>query len=498
MIRIATLYLLLLVTAAFGMCQLPQNDCARWVANTKARRLIGTLPDGERLLLAITIVTGDEASGGERVGLSTFAVTSGGRVSMLRVTQLAVQGGGGRQLSSDDLNRLQSLAGMLPDDDARLPPTGRGLLVESNGSTGSVARVYDKANLPDCVLETLRLVGADAWAIFDFPLIQPNERWKKGNAPGDVSEPGSIAHAEYDRRTLAASTGGKLVVVEHNSSGWWDSRVQIKSEGEKREPPFAPGAYTTLSIRDSQSGAVVYEAREPSDGRRSVYAYSARFTPDDRYLLVLTSLPAVQIYDTRSWQLLKQMPGLPVGAIAYYPSSDWKWGVAVFPSGEISLWDKEREQSLTRIDSGGELETLAFSPDNSRVAVVTLDQDQSISHLRVWSSADGKLVTELRPLERKRGWIGQPVWRRDGKYLMASCPLFVGTSSPVIAIWDVQAGRYRGALSGCKFPDIPGAQIVLNNNRLFKTCGNDEVLMWNVDAAIDKIEAFYKSLGIGQ
>ena len=499
LIKPALCLILLLVTEDFATGQSAQKGYASWIATTKARRLIRAPSDGEKLQLAITIVTGDETSGGEREVLTTFAVTSGGQLSTLRlVPNWAVQGGGPIQLSSEDFSRLQKLAEMLPQDGSRLPPSGRRLLVEATGSAGSVARAYDKANLPDCVLEMLRLVGADAWAIFDFPQIQPDERWKRGDPPSAVSEPESIAHAEYDRRELAVSTDGKLQVIEHNPSGWWESEVRIKSEEQKRAPPFVAEDYTTLSIRDKQSEAVVYETHEPADGRRFVYAYSAQFTPDDQYLLVLTNLPAVHVYDTRSWRLVKQMAGLPADAIAYYPSSNWKWGVAVFRSGEISLWDKERERSLARIDLGGELERVAFSPDDSRVAVVTLDQDQSINHLRVWDGADGKLVSELRPLERTRGWIGQPVWSRDGKYLMASCPLFVGTTSIVIAIWKVDAGRYRGALSGCQFPDVPATQIVMNGNRLFKTCGTDEALMWNVDVAIQKIEAFYKSLGIDQ
>jgi WD40 repeat protein len=384
---------------------------------------------------------------------------------------------------------------MLPEDGGRLPPSGRRLMVESRGPAGSVARVYDKVNLPDAVLEMLRLVRADAWAIFDFPQIQSDERWKKGHPPNTVSEPESFAEA-YDRRLLAVSNDRKLAVVEHNPSGWWERTVHINSIGQKREPPFAQGEYSTLSIHERQSGAVLYEAREPADGRRWIYAYSARFTPDDQYLLVLTNLPAVQTYDTRSWRLLKQVAGLPAGAIAYYPSSDWKWGVAVLPSGEISLWDKEQRRSLARIDRGGELERVAFSTDDSRVAVVTLDQDQSVNHLRVWNRTDGRLVSELRPLERKQGWIGQPVWSRDGKYLMASCPLYVGATPVVVAIWDVDAGRYRGALSSCQFPDAPATQLGLIGSRLLKTCGSDEALMWNVDDAIQKIEAFYRSLEI--
>ena len=84
--------LLLLVTEGFGAGQAPQSSYTSWVTSTRARRLVGALPHDEKLELAITIVTGDEANGGKQAVLSTFAVTSGGQLSDQRLTPSGTMG----------------------------------------------------------------------------------------------------------------------------------------------------------------------------------------------------------------------------------------------------------------------------------------------------------------------------------------------------------------------------------------------------------------------
>jgi hypothetical protein len=69
----------------------------------------------------------------------------------------------GRQCSwhpsipADDQKRLDKLLAKLPDDGARLPPVGRRVMLQVPEGDHSRARVYDRANAPDEVLEILRL-----------------------------------------------------------------------------------------------------------------------------------------------------------------------------------------------------------------------------------------------------------------------------------------------------------------------------------------------------
>src|SRR6185437_15301136 len=96
----------------------------------------------------------------------------------------------------------------------------------------------------------------------------------------------------------------------------------------------------------------------------------AHFTPDGRYLLLLTTLPGMMIYDTKDWQLVGSLPDLPADASRYYPSSDWKHGVAVSANTGVALWDAEARRQTAKIDAEGELSEVSFSPDETMVATV--------------------------------------------------------------------------------------------------------------------------------
>jgi hypothetical protein len=90
--------------------------------------------------------------------------------------------------------------------------------------------------------------------------------------------------------------------------------------------------------------------------------------------------------------------------------------------------------------------------------------------------------------------IGDPIWWKDGKYLLAPIREDHMAGAYVVGIWNVQSGRYRGGFSGCEYPDTPDAHVILlQGERLFKRCPDDTLYMWDVSAAIDKITEFEKS-----
>lgn len=364
-----------------------------------------------------------------------------------------------------------------------------------------VARVYDRANLPDTVVEIADLVGADTWPLFSFPEFQPDARLEKGalSAPGAPAE--SLNLSQPDHRTLAVSPDHRLRVVEVNPGLWWDTTVHVEELKTSREAPYDTRFWSTLLIEDAQTGALIHEFREPMIGRRSIHVYAAQFTPDGRFLLVLSAIPDMRIYDTTTWQVVDGVQGVPAGAVAYDPSPDWKHGVAVFPSGEISLIeagsDAASGHKLAEIDPGNELQSVVYSPDGSRVAIVTEKSDTKNGyscHMRIWETATGRLLRELRPLEgTPRDGFGTPIWWPDGTYLFALAREnhFAGTW--VIGIWNTESGRYRGGLAGCIYPADPATRVVANNGDFYMNCRED-FLMWKGDDAINKIAAFEKSL----
>ena len=342
----------------------------------------------------------------------------------------------------------------------------------------------------------LRLVGrADVWPIFPFPEFQPEKRWDPRDL--DRVNPGMYkAGIEEDvDLTLARSPDGSLTVVETNPSLFFDSTVHVEKLAKATEESFDIHGGTVLRIKDSRTGSVLHEFHEPMNGRRYVYIYAARFTPDGHHLLVMSSLPDIRIYDVSSGQLLDHLPHVPNGAVAYYPSSDWKHGVVALSTGEIKLIEAEGDRTLAQIDPGDELQTVSYSPDDSRVAVVTVGHSALgafHSHMRIWRTSNGELLHELRPLEATPNGFGEPTWLPDGKYLLSLASGRFGRLGEV-GIWNTESGRYRGTLAECTNPGF-WRRFLLSGKYVYETCASGWVLMWNVENALNEISAFEKSL----
>jgi hypothetical protein len=452
-----------------------------WIRGYRKGPLCGALGDNHEIQLKITVVAGDDLQldaktasvlgNNYRTSWTSYAVSTTGTISFTRVTSSAIQGGGPETLPVEDFKKLQPLIASLPDDHSQLPPPGHRLVLQVAKGTGVQARVYDRANMPESVLEILRLAGTDIKPLaMNF---EPEKKWTLGEFGEASIPPNAIGfRSPKDILTLAVSPDRSLIVQQ---ALWYDPRTQIM---------------------DSKTLKVVHELNEPQLGPRWIYVSHAWFTPDGRFLLLLRNLPAIRIYDTKTWRQLDTLPGMPSGGVAYYPSSDWAHGVVVSPAGEADLWDGTAGRKLARLDLDGELQSVSFSPDGSLFAVTSVRQnkDQSSTfHLRIWETKSGKFVHELMPLEHvEHDEIGDPMWCVNGKYLLAAIRED-RMGSYVIGIWNVPAGRYRAGFSGCAHSDDPFA-ILLEGWRLFKRCRDGTLYMWDVGAAVDKITEFERSL----
>ena len=500
-----------LVLGQSGNAESRAESYGRWVSSYRAGRLTGGLSDHHQIQMAITIISGDDVEPyaktasllGPNAAIVTtrFAVSSAKTVSMVRVTAMAIQGGGPSKLTDQDFKRLSILMADLPDDHSRLPPKGRRLVVQVVGQTGTLARVYDRANLPESVLEMLRIVGADTWPIFPFPDFEPEQSWNRGDFAQVNPDINKTSLERGVDRILAKSPDHSLTVVETNPSQFFDSTVNVEKLTKAREKPFDLNEIeTVLRIKDSRSGSVIHEIRDPMNGRSVVYMYAARFTPDGHYLLVMSSIPDIRIYDVFSWQLLSHLPHVPNAAVAYYPSSDWRHAVVALSTGEIELRDSDANRTLAQIDFGDRLQSVSYSSDDSQVAVVTVGYAEDGSYrcnLRTWRTSTGELLHELRPLEATpRDGFGEPVWTPDGKYLLSLTREGHFGREGVVGIWNTESGRYRGALAGgCnELASPPYSRFVLSGKYFYMTCGSDWILKWNVEHVLQEISDFEKSL----
>jgi WD40 repeat protein len=213
-------------------------------------------------------------------------------------------------------------------------------------------------------------------------------------------------------------------------------------------------------------------------------------------LLLLSNLPAIYIYDTKSWKSLKNLPGLPTGATAFYPSSDWKHGVAVLRGGEVEAWDLSKSQKQSDLDLDGNLQDVSFSEDSSLFAAssVHLNPDGSSTfHLRVWDASTGQFLREMiPPYYFEHDVISRPIWWGHGKYLLAN--VRVGHwGSYMIAVWNVQSGQLRGGFSACDSSQDP-FEVGIDGPRLLKWCFDGTLLVWDIPTAVEKVDKFEQTL----
>lgn len=491
----------------------------RWISDYKNSFTLGNLDldrNGEPIELAIWVIDGDglkSDNASVRCGVKTVMFVFARGTVLWQGTSAIFSGAptiyarpsrpGPRQLPAQDLKVVRSLIEgfrkHLPDDYSRLPPAGRRLVLQVRARNDGVeAGVYDRANLPESILELLALTGAATGPMtMSFPPVETGTEEELGDKGIPAGAMGirkthprdPVTHAlRADTVTMAVSPDGSFVVERH-----------LPFEGR-------------LVVSDTRRSAAVLEKPDYVVERRWICFSHAWFSPDGRFLLLLSNLPAIYIYDTATWQQTKSLPELPADAVAYYPSSDWKHGVAISRDGKTSLWNADARRKLGTLGLVGEVSGVSFSPDNSLVAVTnarhfTDDQSenrqlsdhlspsaQQTFHLRIWETKSGHFVREMRyPYFFAHNGMGDPMWWDQGKYILAETSE-VPFGGDVFGIWNVESGKFRGGLSGCAVRDSLFFPFALSGGRLFSWCREDKLAVWDVAGAIRKVAEFESSL----
>lgn len=430
-----------------------QTEYQTWIDTyAKLPVVINGRPD----LLQITVVDGEDLPVdtqriGSRIVTYGCAVSDRGRISHFQrhfgdFTQ------GLSVLQPEYLQQLQALLLRLPDDGSRLPPAGRRLLVQAVISGRTVARVYDRANIPDVIWEILKLTGTNIqhWSLHFLP--------EKKGSQAELSQAGIEV-----RWPQTISPDGSL-------------------RAEK-------GNYEII-IRNAKH-VEIRHLREPEIKRHVDTLFAPFFSPDGRFLLVQSSHPAIRIYDTKTWQLLPSLPGLPRDVVAYFPDKDWKLAVFASSEGEIGLWDSRSRRKTATLGTDQKLLDAAFSPDQALVAVVTRGRKEGNTgktQVRVWRS-DGSMLSEL---QQHSDLIGRIMWWPDSKHLLTTIRGTFSNDTNNLAVWNVKAGRYHGDFSGC--PTGINQFTVSTNGRVFADCFRNGVYIWNGRTAMNRLIEFERTV----
>jgi WD40 repeat protein len=438
------------------------------------------------------IVTGDGKS------VSGLIISREGEVRWFSRTSFDQKGSCCSQIDKDGLARIDGLLSNLPDDHSRLPPIGRRLVLQVPSENVCAVRVYDLANAPDIVLELLRLTKA---AIRSHVLwFTPETQWTGWKDSID----GGLAVTSNGQQIISSGMSGPIRIWDS------DSHVLIREVPKPQNVyPFdglivSPNDSTVviagwglIGLMDATSWQNPRVIAEPINERQSHKLLNPQFINDGRYLLLESDEPALHIYDTKTWTRRNLLPEIPADAIAYYPSPSRNFAIYQAADNQIIFRDITARHNIALLDRA-KIKYVAFSPDESQVAVVTfypaMGNQPSRDRIKIWNVANGTFLKELFPFERDICESVEGImWSPDGKYFLAANKADIFFTSEGVSIWNAETGRHRAELSGCP-TKLDGLGFIRSKNKVVAGCGDGIIRTWDLGSALAQISEFEKTL----
>lgn len=191
------------------------------------------------------------------------------------------------------------------------------------------------------------------------------------------------------------------------------------------------GNEDSLTVWDAQSGNLVYE-RKAHDSQ----ALGIAFSPDAKEIATGGRDYTIKVWDTASGtlKLSLSVEDEQIWSIAYHPEGHSF--AAVGSSGKIRFYDRATGKAISIWDAGmGTLTGLAFSPDGSRLAIVSRD----VNDATILDAATGK---ELFTLTSHTNTNWGVAFSPDGKHVV-TC----GGDGTAL-IWDAATGQLVLTLAG--------------------------------------------------
>jgi hypothetical protein len=475
-----------MLVAALAFCACARNARSdegrtaydRWVARFSSKS-----PEGA--VLVVTVV--DPAKNDDFVSTSTWTVSADGKLSWMSHNALGARGGSGSALPAAELERVKALGKSLPADAGELPPPERRVLVQASG----VARVYDRGQLPEIVMELLRVSGCriGAW----FPTFTPN-----GKIDAAPYEHGGFLALSPDGKRILFATSDRLqfwAPPTHETLG------DLHLHGGNSEIAFSrDGALAAISghaceIFDTHTWKVVRTLSEPPRESSSPMLYDPHFTPDRRYLAIRAGSDTLRFFDTTTWRRVETIPEIPPEAVQWRPAGSWRHAVMRTRGGAVSLWDAQTH-TASALDPESPLLDAAFSPDESQFVIATADKDgYSHPRLRLFDTATGKLVHELRYGEMGCDRLRSTQWTPDGRYVLAVIRPGSFFTSESVSVFGAKTGRHRGDFVDCP-SIINGVAVLPDGETLVAGCEDGKIRFWDFAGAMRAIDAFEKSVDL--
>jgi len=324
---------------------------------------------------------------------------------------------------------------------------------------------------------------------------------------------GLFLSSEDDRLKLYDSATYKMVrdVLYPKRTAMRPEEVGLSPDG--RLVAFAGDAW--CHVFDTTTGQLLPRFEGPG----GVARHAPRFTADGRFLLLWysgydektrTRQVTLRAYDTKSGEDKGRLPGLPDGVLDYVEGPSGKHAVILLKEKTLGLWDIAGRREYAKLAEGVESCKVAFSPDESEVAIAQSNDDPRAEYrIRIWKTDKGTLEHELQPDTGRSVHDLEPEgyeaveglqWTPDARFVFAA----TRTSNPLntVRIWGGRSGRLRARLCTDLGPPLNGVAMLPDGCHLAVSgsgvsgSGVSGIVMqsWDFEGALKQIRAFEDSL----
>jgi WD40 repeat protein len=360
-------------------------------------------PDGRRLVLVNDQVRVlDAASGKELFTLKAEAMfrRDGGYSGLIAL--------------SPDGRRLASAAGPVRLWDA---VTGKELFTLKGHTSGvqSMAFSPDGQRLALCSndgkVRVLNAVGDQEWLILKghTKAVKVVRFSPDGRSLASAGEDGTVCIWD-------AATGKELLTYNQHTKAV--SSVSFSPDGRKLA---SASEDKTVHIRDAATGQTLLTLEDHETGFRGV-----SFSSDGRRVTSVTMDQAVHVWDAATGEKLHTRKG-----------STWK----------TPLWDARRKQLLTLRSSLMLIQSVAFSADGQRLAIVHGGGGASVAlgGVQDWDVNTGKGLLRLKG---DTDHVNGLAFSTDGRWLATAGSDLTGLNDAGVRIWDAESGKELLTLKG--------------------------------------------------
>lgn len=425
-------------------------------------------------------------------------VAENGYINHFFYSQYDWHSGGGASLSASEMKRLGKLLEELPPDHSRLPPAGRRLMLQTMDHSRLLTRVYDRANAPEVVWEILSLCqsGIGAWA--------PTFKYQS-----------AISASQYDGQFLCLTPDRKQILYHTRSQQlqFWDPDTHERV-AEIRHPDiwgsliFSPDSsqavgfdYADLKVLDPHTWKTEKYVNAGPPDQNSFWSSVSGFTPDGRYFIAQSVKNPMRLYDAQSWRQVDGLAGIPANAAQYFPSPKGKVALYRTSAGTLFLWDPGRQRNIAQLENDVYVQRVAFSPDESLVALVTATRETAIQEniwtrprICIWRTSNGKFIHELiADTVRDMRYVNDLLWTSDGRSLLVAAQ-DNSNSNFDIELYDVKNGRHWADLEGT-YDEIVGMALLPGTGELVAGFSDGNICFWDFDGILKQVQQFKDSLG---